>query len=127
MSGPRSIWGVVKAFDGQAPGPSSDITYTIRWNDPCGGVLEKEGQIPQGWRWPDDIDIDPRIIKGKYVHGLITPENEVLWDFVEPPAYGCDTPALEGPVMLDGVVVVPEAGRNQFGPESNSTNAGGGS
>lgn len=73
------------------PGPASGISYTIKWNDPSLGPVERENQVPDGpWRWPDTIDTDSEHMVRKWVQGIVTPEGEVLWNFTEPPMFGCD-------------------------------------
>lgn len=97
----------ILAFAGEAPGPSSGITYTVMVHTPEGD-RRYEGAVPQSWRWPDTLDIDPALLVGKLVDVWIIGDKALL-DCIEPPAFG-DCPGG----LVDVIAALLAAPRDQL-------------
>lgn len=82
------VTGVITAYQGTSPGPASQLSYTIKWNEPGGGIGVADGQIPQGWRWPDECWTNGARMVGIRLHGVLTSEGRIEWTFTECPHFG---------------------------------------
>lgn len=86
MSLGKPIRCVVISVEGPTPGPASGITYTVRWNEPGGGVTPPvPGCVPSGARWPDFINTDGAAWVGRNVPGVVLPDGRIQLDFTELP------------------------------------------